>query len=89
MFVEFSIVFGMAAIIFGVLFSTIFRNSAIAQLAATMSWILLIVIDSCYTTTLNKIGHCFLVSLNPYSAFKLGIKSMIMAESTGKLFINF
>jgi hypothetical protein len=73
----------MAAIMFGVLFSTIFRNSAVAQTAVTMSWILLIILDSCYTTSLTSIGHCFLVSFNIYTAFKLGVKSAVMAESTG------
>jgi hypothetical protein len=84
LFIEFAILFGMSAVMFAVLFSTIFRNSAVAQTAAIMSWILLIILDACYTTSLTNIGHCFLVSFNVYTAFKLGIKSAVMAESTGK-----
>jgi ABC-type multidrug transport system fused ATPase/permease subunit len=72
----------MGAIVFAVLISTIFRKSAIAIAVAIISWIGLMVLDSFYTTSLTNIPHCFLVSLNIYTAFKLGIKSAIMAETS-------
>lgn len=82
LFVEFSILYGMASIMFAVLFSTIFRKSAVALTSAIIFWIFLIVLDSFYTTSLTNISHCFLVSLNIFTAFKLGIKSAIMAETS-------
>jgi hypothetical protein len=74
----------MAAIMSGVLISTMIRRPSIALTVALMGWIGLMILDSFYTASLTRIPHCFLVSLNPYTAFKLGIKSAMVAETTGK-----
>lgn len=84
---EFSILFGMGAIVFSVLVSTIFRKSSIALAVAVVAWIGFIVLDNFYTTSLTNIPHCFLASLNIFTAFKLGIKSATVAETSSLCFI--
>ncbi|KAI6235602.1 ABC transporter ced-7 [Aphelenchoides besseyi] len=82
LFVVFSFLYGLSAISFGVLISTALRRPSLALTVALMAWIMLIIVDQLYNTSLTSIGHCFLISLNPYTAFKLGVKSLILAEST-------
>lgn len=86
LFVVFSLAFAVAAISFGLLCSVVVRKPTLALTAALMAWVMLIVLDGLYSVSPTNIAHCFLCSLNVYSAFKLGVKAAIMSETTGLLF---
>ncbi|CAD5216495.1 unnamed protein product [Bursaphelenchus okinawaensis] len=82
LFVALSLLFAIAAIMFGILVSALIRKPTLALITTLIGWIFFMIVDALYSVSLIQIPQCFLASLNVYTAFKLGITAIRMSETT-------
>jgi hypothetical protein len=74
--------------ILSALISAIVKTPQLTQFMANLIPALLLVLTISATPSISRIGFCLLASLNPITAFKLGIAHIIYSETKSK-FIHF
>ncbi|KAI1729462.1 ABC transporter domain-containing protein [Ditylenchus destructor] len=73
LFVMFSLVYGLSAILFAVLITTLIRKPSAGLTCLVVGWIALLILNMAVKPSMNDVGMSMLASLNYFTAFKLGI----------------
>ena len=81
MFISFCLIFGIAAVVFCILISVLFRKTSLAVAAVTLAWFGLYAIDTYVKLSPTNIGLSILQSFNVFTAFHLGLLAMGRYES--------
>ncbi|KAE9555651.1 hypothetical protein FO519_001122 [Halicephalobus sp. NKZ332] len=80
-FIPFCLIFGVAAVVFCILVSVLFRKTSLAVAAVILLWLGLYALDTHIKLSPTNIGLSILQSLNVFSAFHLGLLAMGRYES--------